>query len=118
MTGRRFRERRPHSSGAVPTMKINYLSLAATLLLFCGSTSSAAQEPAAAKRISVGIMPVFDATGENYGELVTQHMTQMIFEELQGTQLQPVLLNPGGGYTPLDADLIKEFAQMSGVDAV
>src|SRR5947208_3029312 len=45
-------------------------------------------------------------------------MTQMLFEEMQGTNFQPVLLNPGGGYTPLDTDLIKEFGQMSGVDAV
>src|SRR5438105_6076706 len=70
------------------------------------------------KKISLGILPVFDASGETYGELVTQHMTQMLFEEMQGTNFQPVLLNPGGGYTPLDTDLIKEFGQMSGVDAV
>lgn len=69
-------------------------------------------------KVTVGIMPAYDASGENYGEIFTQNLTQMLFEELQSTGYEPVLLNPGGAYTPLDSDLIKEFAQMSKVDAV
>src|SRR5947209_20221997 len=99
-------------------MKNQLLLFVMTIAFVCGVTGSSAQAPATSKRISIGVMPVFDATGETYGDLVTQHMTQMLFEDLQGTQMQPVLLNPGGAYTPLDPDLIKEFAQMSSVDAV
>src|SRR5437879_1960664 len=88
------------------------------VLLAVSIASLAAGAQSQPKKISLGILPVFDASGETYGELVTQHMTQMIFDEMQGTSFQPVLLNPGGGYTPLDNDLIKEFGQMSGVNAV
>lgn len=90
----------------------------ATAFLFLFLIASFCAPTQAQKKISIGIMPVFDASGENYGELFTQHMTQILFEEMKGTNFQPVLLNPGGGYTPLDPDLIKEFAQMSGVDSV
>ena len=82
------------------------------------SAQTAAPAPAApTAKISVGILPVYDASGENYGEVFTQNLTQMLFDELKGTDYEPVLLNPGGAYTPLDSDLIKEFAQMAKVDA-
>src|SRR4051812_42420570 len=100
-------------SGDVAFMTNKPLFSVMIIILLIAVTCSSAQGPAFPKRISIGIMPVFDATGETYGDLVTQHMTQMLFEDLQGSQMQPVLLNPGGAYTPLDADLIKEFAQMS-----
>ena len=93
-------------------MKIGATTLVVALLL-CVSVCAQGQ-----KKTTLGIMPVYDASAENYGELVTQHMTQMIFEQMQNSNFQPVLLNPGGAYTPIDTDLVKEFAQMSGVDVV
>lgn len=98
-------------------MKVAYCILLLFLVVASFAQTSA---PASAPvpKISVGIMPVYDASGENYGETFTQNMTQMLFDELKSTGYEPVLLNPGGAYTPLDSDLIKEFAQMSKVDAV
>ncbi|MCU1311551.1 MAG: hypothetical protein JWO20_2676 [Candidatus Angelobacter sp.] len=100
-------------------MKIRiFCAILVATLLAAISCSAFAQTPAPARKTSIGIMPVFDASGEVYGELFTQHMTQILSEEMQNSNLHPVLLNPGGAYTPLDTDLIKEFAQMAKVDSV
>lgn len=74
--------------------------------------------PGAGQRTTIGIMPAYDGSGEAYGEIFTQNLTQMLFEEVQATGHQPVLLNPGGAYTPFDSDLIREFAEISKVDWV
>lgn len=96
-------------------------------LLMCLAAAASSQQSGGANasaplapvtKISVGIMPAYDASGEVYGEIFTQNLTQMLFDEVRASGYEPVLLNPGGAYTPLDSDLIKEFGQMSKVDTV
>jgi hypothetical protein len=96
--------------------RISFLHL--MVLLFFVMNSGLTQTPATGKKMLVGVLPVFDASGDVYSEVLTQHMTFMLFKELQGPNIQPELLNPGGAYTPLDSDLIREFGKMAGVDAV
>jgi hypothetical protein len=65
-----------------------------------------------AQRISIGIAPVYDAGGDDFGEAVVQHLTLFTYQDLAGTkQFAASLLNPGGVYTPLDTSWLTEYVQ-------
>jgi hypothetical protein len=65
-----------------------------------------------AQRTSVGIAPAFDAGGDDFGPAVVEHLTLFTYQDLLPTkQFAPVLLNPGGVYTPLDTSWLTEYAQ-------
>ena len=99
--------------------QFRFLFLICAILSSLGWTqSSGPQSTTEPKKISIGIMPVFDASGEDYGPIFTQNLTRMLWEQLISTNYEPVLLNPGGAYTPLDMGLVRDFAKMAGVDAV
>jgi hypothetical protein len=71
-----------------------------------------------ARRVSVGILPVYDASGDTFGETFVQQLTFMVYEELRDTAIEPVLLNPGGAYSPDGVEWIQDYAQRYNVDAV
>jgi hypothetical protein len=85
------------------------------LLLTC-SIRAGAQE-IGGKRI-VGIMPVFDTSGDSYGQQFAQNLTAMMYEKLEGAPFQVVLLNPGGLYSPLIPESMLEYVQSAGVTTV
>jgi hypothetical protein len=60
---------------------------------------------------------VYDASGDSFGEAFVQNLTLMIFEELRDTNVEPVLLNPGGAYSPDGVEWIADYAQRLRVDA-
>ena len=65
-----------------------------------------------AQRIAVGIAPTDDASGEDYGEAVVQHLTLYTYQDLvDSKQFAPSLLSPGGVYTPLDTSWLTEYVQ-------
>jgi hypothetical protein len=65
-----------------------------------------------AQRISLGIAPAYDAGGDDFGEAVVQHLTLFVYQDLVGSkQFAPILLNPGGVYTPLDTSWLTEYVQ-------
>lgn len=66
----------------------------------------------------VGIMPVFDSSGEEYGEQFAENLTSMEFHKLDGAPFDVVLLNPGGLYNPLIPESLVDYAQSAGVDTV
>lgn len=72
----------------------------------------------AQKKITVGIMPVFDASGDVSGEILTQHLTTLMYESMRDSSVEPVLLSPGGIYTPTDKEWALDFGKQSGVDAI
>lgn len=72
----------------------------------------------APRKISLGIMPVYDISGESYGARFCQNLTYMVFQEFKGTTVEPVLLNPGGAYSPDGVEWIADYAQRFGVDGV
>ena len=84
------------------------------LLLGCGVVQG--QDKPAGKLL--GIMPVFDTSGEPYGQLYAQNMTAMVYQKFEGGPIQVRLLNPGGLYNPLIAESITDYAQLAGVDTV
>jgi hypothetical protein len=52
---------------------------------------------ASAQRIAIGIAPVYDAGGDDFGAAVVQHLTLYTYEDLVGSkQFAPSLLSPGG----------------------
>ena len=96
-------------------MKRIYLFGICALLLFCCKTAQAQDNPGPKV---VGIMPVFDTSGETYGQLFSHNMTAMVYEKLLGAPFQVLLLNPGGLYNPLIPESITDYAQTAGVNTV
>ena len=65
-----------------------------------------------AQKIVVGIAPAFDAGGDEFGEALVQHLTLFAYQDLLSSgQFAPVLLNPGGIYTPLDTSWLTSYVQ-------
>jgi len=98
-------------------------------LFFCGSVSLVllsllfgAVRPACAQqnggRKILGIMPVFDSSGEEYGQQFAQNLTAMEFHKLDGAPFDVVLLNPGGLYNPLIPESLVDYAQSADVDLI
>ena len=87
-----------------------------TCLLLACCVQGNAQENSG-KRI-VGIMPVFDTSGDSFGQQFAQNLTAMVYEKLDGAPFQVVLLNPGGLYSPLIPESMLEYAQAAGVETV
>jgi hypothetical protein len=67
---------------------------------------------AVAQKVAVGIAPVFDGGGEEFGPTVAQHLTLFTYQDLlQGHNTYAALLGPGGVYSPLDTSWLVEYAQ-------
>ncbi|HXE07488.1 MAG TPA: hypothetical protein VN612_06310 [Acidobacteriaceae bacterium] len=65
-----------------------------------------------AQKIALGIAPAFDAGGDEFGDALVQHLTLFAYQDLlNSNQFTPVLLNPGGVYTPLDISWLTEYVQ-------
>jgi len=71
---------------------------------------------AAAAKVVVGVLPTYDQGGSNYGPEFCQHLTTMIFQELQSSSVEPLLLNPGGLYTAMADEYTLDYARKSDVD--
>ncbi|HZC66176.1 MAG TPA: hypothetical protein VE545_06365, partial [Candidatus Dormibacteraeota bacterium] len=69
-------------------------------------------------RRALGVMPVFDSSGEEYGQQFAHNLTAMEFHKLEGSPFDVVLLNPGGLYNPLIPESIVDYAQSANVDTV
>lgn len=68
--------------------------------------------PAQGEKIVLGIAPVFDGSSTGFGTPVSQHLTLFTYQELlNSTAIRPVLLSPGGVYTPLDTSWILDYVQ-------
>ena len=86
--------------------------LVAIVLVACCSGVAQAQD----KKV-LGIMPVFDTSGDPFGQQFAQNLTAMIYDQLEGAPFEVVLLNPGGLYNPLLPDT-QEYVQSAGVTTV
>jgi hypothetical protein len=95
-------------------MRFARIFLACSLFVCCGRTEA---QTNGGKRI-VGIMPVFDISGDAFGQQFAQNLTAMIYERLEGAPFEVVLLNPGGLYSPLIPESLPEYAQAAGVETV
>jgi hypothetical protein len=82
-------------------------------------TSGSAAPAAGGNKILVGILPVYDTSGESFGDEFSRNVTFIIFRELQASSnIEPVLLMPGGVYTPTADDWIQEYGRSANVDEV
>jgi len=91
-------------------MDRNWICVVGFVLLF---SSMLAASPG---KVVVGVLPTYDQGGSNYGPEFCQHLTTMIYEELQSSTVQPLLLNPGGLYTAMADEYTLDYAKKSGVD--
>jgi hypothetical protein len=80
----------------------------------------AAVSTTAAQKVSIGIAPVFDAGGEEFGPIVTQHLTLFAYQDLlESSATHPWLLSPGGVYSPLDTSWLVDYVHdRTDVDAL
>jgi hypothetical protein len=90
--------------------------LGVCLFLLLGSSVTQAQNKSGGK--TLGIMPVFDTSGDSFGQLYAQNMTAMVYQKFEGGSVPVMLLNPGGLYNPLIPESITDYAQSAGVDTV
>ena len=98
-------------------------SLLLLILLACTALLAQQKAPppaaAAPPRLLVGVMPTYDSSGESFGEDFSRYLTLMIFQELYPSdKIEPVMLNPGGIYSPLEQEWIVDFGRKANVDAV
>lgn len=88
----------------------------ALLVMFCLSPLACAGDK---EVVRVGILPTFDEGGESFGPVFSQYLTMMLFHNLEQQHgIAPVLLNPGGVYTPSSDEWIADYAQRADVDEV
>jgi len=79
-------------------------------VVFLGATI--ANMTVVAQKVSIGIAPVFDGGGEDFGPIIAQHLTLFAYQDLlKSSAAQPTLLNPGGVYSPLDTSWLVEYVQ-------
>jgi len=91
-------------------MKFARILLVCSLLVCCAGAE-------AQDRKVLGIMPVFDSSGDPFGQQFEQNLTAMVYDKLESAPFQVVVLNPGGLYNPLLPDT-QEYVQSAGVTTV
>jgi hypothetical protein len=91
-------------------MKFVRMTIVGLLLVSC--VGAQAQD-----RKVLGVMPVFDTSGDGFGQQFAQNLTAMIYDRLAGAPFEVVMLNPGGLYNPLLPDT-QEYVQSAGVTTV
>ncbi len=63
-------------------------------------------------------MPVFDTSGDSFGQQFAQNLTAMVYEKLDGAPFEVMLLNPGGLSSPLMPESDAEYLQSTGVSTL
>src|SRR5258708_10697316 len=82
-------------------------------------TASGATPAASGHKVLLGIMPVYDISGELFGDDFARNLTYIVFRDLQSNDaVEPVLLNPGGVYDPKADDWVMDYGHNANVDAV
>ena len=81
-------------------------SFAGLIVLVASAVCITAQ----AQKVSIGIAPAFDGSGEQFGPVVVQHLTLFAYQDLlQSSAAHASLLGPGGVYSPLDTSWLVEY---------
>ena len=94
---------------------MKFLRIFLACLMFACCVRTEAQE--SGKKI-LGIMPVFDTSGDAYGQQFAQNLTAMVYEKLQDAPFEVMLLNPGGLSSPLMPESDAEYLQSTGVSTL
>lgn len=69
-------------------------------------------------RTATGLFPVYDSSGETYGEDLAGFLTPAIYKAFKQSHRELILLNPGAGYSLVDEAASLEFARNAGVKTV
>jgi hypothetical protein len=87
----------------------------AAALAIAAMTSCQAQ----AKRVVIGVLPVYDNSGESLTENLPVNLTYMIYRDLaKNDAYEPALLSPGALYDPESVDTITDYAARAKADVV
>ena len=71
------------------------------------------------KRVVIGVLPVYDNSGQSLTENLPVNLTYMIYRDLlKNEAYQPILLSPGALYDPESIDTITDYATKAKADAV
>jgi len=88
------------------------ISLLAGCWLAWGASQSEARSP---DKPGVGLLPVYNASGEPYGDVFSAFLTVSLFDALSKQGWDCVFLNPGGLHSPLNITPALEHAKKAGV---
>jgi hypothetical protein len=81
-----------------------------SFLLFVAATFWVAALQAPAQQLTIGIAPTFDAGSDESGPAISQHLVLFLYRDLaRGNSFIPVLLNPGGVYSPFDTSWLVNY---------
>lgn len=94
---------------------LTYL-MAVMVVAVLGVTPYATAQPET--KVSVGILPTYDSSGERGIGTLVKALPPILFDKLGRTTVQPVMLNPGGLYSPLEEEWFLEYGRTAGVDAL
>jgi len=84
--------------------------LALTLSPLCLSAQSGS--------VTIGILPVYDASSAPFGETMAPTLTMSLYRTIAKVTPHVLLLNPGGLYTPGDVETVLEYARAAGAAAI
>src|SRR5437660_245268 len=92
-------------------------------LLIMLAIASGTHVPLAADTVSspitaTGLLPAYDSSGEQIGEIFSQHLTSAVYQSMKEGGRELVLLNPGAAYSPIDEASALEYARSAGVRTV
>jgi hypothetical protein len=80
------------------------------LLLIVAAALSVSALQASAQQPTIGIAPTFDAGSDAAGPAISQHLGLFLYRDLsKGSSFIPVLLNPGGVYSPFDTSWLVDY---------
>jgi len=78
-----------------------------------------ASSQAQGKRIVIGVLPVYDNSGQSLTENLPVNLTYMIYRDLlKNSDYEPKLLSPGALYDPDAIDTITDYATKAKADVV
>jgi hypothetical protein len=97
-------------------MKMKFARTLLVCLLLACCVRTEAQESGGKKIL--GIMPVFDTSGDSFGQQFAQNLTAMVYEKLADVPFQVMLLNPGGLSSPLMPESDAEYLQSTGASTL
>lgn len=90
----------------------------ATLAALAVVASLGAASAAGRGEVRLGVLPTHDLSGTTHGVTLSHSLAATLFSELTNLPVEPVFLNPGPFYTPLEPDSYLDLARDERVDAV
>ena len=106
-------------SPPIPNLRNSMSKVVRFLLIAALAIGAMASSYAQDKRLVIGVLPVYDNSGQSLTENLPVNLTYMIYRDLlKNAAYEPVLLSPGALYDPDSVDTITDYAAKAKADVV